>query len=371
MALKMKEFIHTGNDIVLSVVHFRQLVQYERVRSDRFGSSFSILEISPGQSNDDLSSSWINHLKTSKRVVDHLGWKQNGIISILLPDTDHQGACRFLNKLQKTKIVDSLPSFEMKTDIFTYPDHWIDNYCSDSEVADPPSRENGAEDMFVDRMPVWKRGMDVLFTSLLLTLTAPVFLIVGLYLKIVSPGPIFFTQLRIGFKGVPFTFWKFRTMKYGNDQAFHGKHSQDFISDGDTPMIKLDGEDPRIIPGGKILRASCLDELPQLWNVMKGDMSLVGPRPCIMYEAQEYLRWHTHRFDSVPGMTGLWQVSGKNNLTFRQMIRLDIKYSQNLSFWKDIYILLKTPVVVLKLLMDSFLNRNSTDDCTEDVPDGL
>src|SRR5262249_50914310 len=117
-------------------------------------------------------------------------------------------------------------------------------------------------------------------------------------------------------------------------------------------MVKLDsGYDARLIPLGTILRQSCLDELPQLINVLRGEMSLVGPRPCLPYEAQEYLLWQTMRFDAVPGMTGLWQVSGKNRTTFTEMIRLDILYAKKQSLWLDIIILLKTlPVIISQII---------------------
>ena len=111
-------------------------------------------------------------------------------------------------------------------------------------------------------------------------------------------------------------------------------------------MIKLDECDPQIIPFGRFLRNTCLDELPQLINVLRGEMSLVGPRPPIPYEVKEYLRWHNGRFDIVPGMTGLWQVSGKNGLTFKEMIRLDIRYTRNISLWLDLKILFKTPMAI-------------------------
>lgn len=125
-------------------------------------------------------------------------------------------------------------------------------------------------------------------------------------------------------------------------------------------MEKLDDKkDPRIIFGGKVIRKSCIDELPQLWNVLKGDMSLVGPRPCIPYEAEEYLRWHTHRFDIVPGLTGLWQVSGKNKLSFRKMISLDINYSKNLSLLLDLKIILMTiPAIIIMVLEAAFKKIN-------------
>jgi lipopolysaccharide/colanic/teichoic acid biosynthesis glycosyltransferase len=131
-------------------------------------------------------------------------------------------------------------------------------------------------------------------------------------------------------------------MKNGNDQALHGRHAGDFIRNGKVPMTKLDDRDSRIIRGGKILRKASIDELPQLFNVLKGDMSLVGPRPCIVYEAEEYLRWHTHRFDIVPGITGLWQVNGKNDLSFKEMICMDISYCRNMSFLLDVKLLAAT-----------------------------
>ena len=115
-------------------------------------------------------------------------------------------------------------------------------------------------------------------------------------------------------------------------------------------MAKLDADNPQIIPFGRILRKLCLDEFPQLINVLCGDMSLVGPRPPIPYEVEEYLRWHKGRFDTVPGMTGLWQVSGKNRLTFKEMVRLDIRYSKNLSFLSDLKILMMTPIAIFSEL---------------------
>jgi lipopolysaccharide/colanic/teichoic acid biosynthesis glycosyltransferase len=124
------------------------------------------------------------------------------------------------------------------------------------------------------------------------------------------------------------------------------------------PMEKLDTtSDPRIITGGKVLRKTCIDELPQLFNVLRGEMSLVGPRPCIPYEAEEYLRWHTHRFDILPGMTGLWQVSGKNRLSFEQMIRLDISYAKTMSFLFDLKILLLTLPTIIGLVSEAVVRN--------------
>ena len=171
----------------------------------------------------------------------------------------------------------------------------------------------------------WKRLMDINGSLIMLIITSPVILFIALYIKISSPGPIFYKSKRVGYKGKLFTFLKFRTMKHDNGSRpdYHKDHEQyttDFIHDGDTVMRKLDGKDTRIFFGGGLLRITSLDELPQLINILKGEMSLVGPRPCIPYEAESYKPHHRKRLDVVPGLTGLWQVSGKNKLTFNQMI---------------------------------------------------
>ena len=140
---------------------------------------------------------------------------------------------------------------------------------------------------------------------------------------------------------------KFRTMKYGADNSVHQQHMSGLINGegSNKPMTKLDNDLQSGI-SSKILRKTSTDELPQLINVLRGEMSLVGPRPPIPYEVGNYSSWHYRRFDSVPGMTGLWQVNGKNRLTFRDMIRLDIQYGSKLSLWSDITILLKTPLAI-------------------------
>ena len=152
----------------------------------------------------------------------------------------------------------------------------------------------------------------------------------------------------MGHGGKRFICWKFRTMKVDADGSVHRDYVRNLIKSGasngsEKPMVKLDSSDDlRIIPLGRLLRQSGLDELPQLINVLRGEMSLVGPRPCIVYEAQDYLPWHRERFDAVPGLTGLWQVGGKNKTTFTEMMRLDVAYEKQKSFWLDVKILLRT-----------------------------
>jgi len=200
----------------------------------------------------------------------------------------------------------------------------------------------GIESFLGHRMPVWKRTLDVVGALLGLVFLSPLFLIIAVLIKVVSSGPAFFKQERVGYLGKPFTLWKFRTMRVDADTLLHKKHLSKLIR-SDQPMVKLDADhDPRIIPMGRFLRAYCLDEFPQLINVLRGEMSLVGPRPCLSYELENYLLWHTGRFDTVPGITGLWQVSGRNGSTFKGMIRFDITYARHRSFWLDIKILLKT-----------------------------
>lgn len=203
------------------------------------------------------------------------------------------------------------------------------------------------------QVPVWKRTLDVAISLVCILCIFPfVYLILALFIKIVSPnGPVLFRQQRVGIGGKLFNFLKFRTMHPGDIVPIHDTHIGMLI-DLNAPMVKLENH-PSIIPLGKILRKTCIDELPQLFNVLRGDMSIVGPRPCIPYEKEKYLRWHHQRFDMLPGMTGLWQVSGKNALTFKQMIRLDIRYSRKMSLWMDMKIILKTPFAILRQVRDA------------------
>jgi lipopolysaccharide/colanic/teichoic acid biosynthesis glycosyltransferase len=204
--------------------------------------------------------------------------------------------------------------------------------------------------VFARKQPVWKRTVDIVGAALLIVATAPIMLATAIYIKIVSPGNALFKQQRVGRGGEPFTIYKFRTMRPDMDVSKHKDYMTELIRNGedaDKPMLKLDGENPAIIPFGNALRKSAIDELPQLFNVLKGEMSLVGPRPVIPYEAKEFLDWHNGRFDVLPGLTGLWQVMGKNTLTFNEMIRLDVRYSREVSPALDAEILLRTPAVIV------------------------
>jgi lipopolysaccharide/colanic/teichoic acid biosynthesis glycosyltransferase len=180
----------------------------------------------------------------------------------------------------------------------------------------------------------------------LIVAVTPGLLILGVGVALVvicgSRGPVFFRQRRVGYKGREFGCYKFRTMHVNAETASHRDHFCQLM-DSEVPMTKLDARnDPRLIRLGALLRATGLDELPQLINVVRGEMSLVGPRPCIAYEYERYQPWQRRRFDAVPGLTGLWQVSGKNRTTFNEMIRFDIEYSERASLWLDLQIILRT-----------------------------
>ena len=217
-----------------------------------------------------------------------------------------------------------------------------------------PGRENnvrigtdtGSTAAYAD-IPSWKRILDVTCILLTLLLWLPAFILIALWIKIVCPGPIFFRQERVGYRGNPFMMLKFRTMKPKVETAIHERHLEQLMQT-DSPMTKLDASgDPRIIRGGRFLRATGLDELPQLFNVLRGEMSLVGPRPCTVNEFRRYQPWQQERVNVAPGLTGYWQVNGKNKTTFTEMINLDLFYTKNMSLRLDLAILLKTlPAVI-------------------------
>jgi len=197
----------------------------------------------------------------------------------------------------------------------------------------------------------FKRVLDVLLILLAMPLLIPLALLVVLLIRSGSRGPVLFRQERIGFQGRSFMCFKFRTMFVDADTAAHQGHLLQLMN-SNTPMMKMDSQgDPRIIPFGLFLRASGLDELPQLINVLRGEMSLVGPRPCLPYEYGQYLPWQKERFKTVPGLTGLWQVSGKNKTTFVEMVQLDIMYARHRTLGWDLKIILMTvPALVIQLV---------------------
>jgi lipopolysaccharide/colanic/teichoic acid biosynthesis glycosyltransferase len=174
-------------------------------------------------------------------------------------------------------------------------------------------------------------------------------LVIAGFIWLVSGRPIIFRQERVGLRGSRFTCLKFRTMQVNADTSGHQAYLA-MLTRSDVPMVKLDQKgDSRLIPGARLLRAFGLDELPQLLNVLRGEMSLVGPRPCLPYEFDQYTDEQKERLAAVPGLTGLWQVSGKNNTTFNEMIRLDVQYAHTQSLWLDLKIIVRTiPALIVQ-----------------------
>ena len=215
-----------------------------------------------------------------------------------------------------------------------------------------------------------KRSLDILLSSVLLILLSPAMLLIGILIRLDSSGPAIYSQKRVGCKyhwwkrgcrkeARLFTFYKFRTMFQGADQQVHRDFIHAYIHNDLEEMknlqhgtctvenqYKLSG-DSRITRIGGFLRKTSLDELPQLWNILKGDMSLVGPRPAIPYEVEMYEPWHLQRLCALPGLTGLWQVTARNSATFDEMVQMDLGYIERQSFLLDLVILIKTPLAVL------------------------
>jgi lipopolysaccharide/colanic/teichoic acid biosynthesis glycosyltransferase len=200
------------------------------------------------------------------------------------------------------------------------------------------------------QVPLWKRTFDLCALLLLLPLILFFGLLITLLIRLMSSGPVLFRQERVGHLGKKFMLFKFRTMYVGSNPDIHRGHLEELLATN-KPMTKMDSHgDRRIIPFGVVLRSSGLDELPQLINVFRGEMSLVGPRPCMPYEQKRYLHWQKERFDCLPGLTGLWQVSGKNNTTFLEMIQMDIEYSRKKTLWLDLAIISKTiPALLVQM----------------------
>jgi lipopolysaccharide/colanic/teichoic acid biosynthesis glycosyltransferase len=197
------------------------------------------------------------------------------------------------------------------------------------------------------RVPAWKRAFDITCVLATLIVWAPLGVMTAIFIKIVSPGPILFRQKRIGYMGKEFHCLKFRTMKPNADVGVHQKHLRQLIT-SDQPMKKLDGiGDARLIRGGSWLRALGLDELPQLINVLRGEMSLVGPRPCVAYEYEMDIPRFSRRCQTLPGLTGMWQVNGKNKTTFEEMMALDLAYVERQSLFLDCKIIACTAPAIL------------------------
>jgi exopolysaccharide production protein ExoY len=225
------------------------------------------------------------------------------------------------------------------------------NTCSVLVAAEPAASIRAVP------LPWWKRSLDILVVIASLPIVLPIAVAIAALIKSTSAGPLFFKQSRVGYRGRQFLLYKFRTMTVNADTSGHQQYLKQLMG-SNAPMAKLDNRgDSRLIRCGWILRSTGLDELPQLLNVLKGEMSIVGPRPCIPYEYENYTEQQKERFAACPGLTGLWQVSGKNRTTFDEMIRLDVTYSETKSFWLDLVIIFRTPTALFQQVTEARLSR--------------
>jgi lipopolysaccharide/colanic/teichoic acid biosynthesis glycosyltransferase len=287
------------------------------------------------------------------RETDYTAAIDDDGIAVLLPDTGEAGLRSFLDKVALARHAHVLSVVGA-----TYPDASFDRLMAE-RMGTPRSRHpaEGDEPAIAGAhgYPL-KRTLDVVGSIVALVLLSPLMLVVALIIKLTSPGPVIFRQQRIGQGGVPFTFYKFRSMRSDNDDRVH----RDFVASLIDGTSTASGEatrtagrfkmkaDPRVTPIGRLIRKASIDELPQFWNVLKGDMSLVGPRPPVPYEADRYQAWHMRRvFELKPGLTGIWQVEGRSRVSFNDMVRMDLRYPRHCSLRFDLGILLRTVVVVL------------------------
>jgi lipopolysaccharide/colanic/teichoic acid biosynthesis glycosyltransferase len=334
---------------VLQRAEWARQLELEKRRADRSKAPLSValFRLEPIGADDQPFADLIDLLCRNKRETDFVGCVDDSLVAALLPDTTEHGARRFIAKVARESVA---PRFAARVE--TYPDRSLLTIKNDelrlqprSETAMPAIDRAGAK--------LVKRAVDLCGALIGLVVIAPVLVVVALAVKADSPGPIFYRQTRLGRGGKPFVFYKFRSMYRDADERVHRKYVTSLISGGAAgsarmPWSKLDG-DARITRVGRVLRKTCLDELPQLFNVLRGELSLVGPRPPLPYEAEAYESWHLRRvLEAKPGITGLWQVSGGNVATFDDMVRMDLRYVRRWSLLLDFRILIKTVGLVLR-----------------------
>ena len=351
---------------MLPQVLFMKLLCLERKRTERSGRNFVLMLLDPGNllkgPHAPILSQLLSAISQSSRDTDLKGWyKEKSIIGVIFTEIAHGEEKAVVHSLS-TKLTDALYRTltirevnEIKLSFHIFPEDW-----DDGDTGGPVNASLYAElARELNRKKVSliaKRLMDIAGSLLGLILSLPVLVLIALAIKLTSRGPVLFRQVRLGQYGRKFTFLKFRSMQANNDSRIHEEYVTRFITGtpdaaqtpGNCRKVYKMTADPRITPVGRMLRSTSLDELPQLLNVLLGDMSLVGPRPPVSYEFEQYGLWHKQRLLAVkPGITGLWQVEGRSRVKFDEMVRLDIRYARSWSLLLDIKILLRTPRAVL------------------------
>lgn len=337
--------------------NFALQLQREKRRAERSKRPLSIVVYRIKNADNDMSANadaceFLELLHCASRETDIIGHVGSGLIAVLCPDTDEQGINAYIRKVEEL-----IPECRYETEAATYPDKLFEKLSQPGKLG--PALHQIVSGDFGQRHQGYrlKRSLDVFGATLLILLLSPLMLFVALLVAATSTGPIIFKQMRLGTGGKPFAFYKFRSMVVTMDDSIHRQFVADLIKgeinaaaqgNDNGPAYKI-RSDPRVTWIGRIIRKTSIDELPQLFNVLKGDMSLVGPRPPIPYEAEIYEAWHLRRILSAkPGITGLWQVQARSTVTFNEMVRLDLRYIRECSLLLDLKILMKTIGVVLR-----------------------
>jgi exopolysaccharide biosynthesis polyprenyl glycosylphosphotransferase len=339
---------HDGWFQVIGQDLFGDALLRECRRSDRFEQPFALvlLTLDEGSEQEQFWNQVIAALAETAFDTDIVGWfRQGSTLGLIrpLPLAAHHDS-------------DSAIAAKVRRDLAVHLGEELNRCSVRCELYSPitapaPLLEPPPPPRYRVRNAA-KRLLDIVGSAALLLVFSPVFLLVTALVKLTSRGPVLFPQERIGANGQPFTMMKFRTMHVNADPRIHQQYVENFIQSKDAPasnerVFKI-VNDPRITPLGHILRRSSLDELPQFWNVLKGEMSLVGPRPPLPYEVARYKSWHRRRvFEAKPGLTGLWQVTGRSRTTFDEMVRLDLRYARNYSVWTDLKIIMATPKAMI------------------------
>ncbi len=340
---------------------FNRMLRAERNRTARTGDPFVLMLMELNGLHRELPPKRVTELCSTIRSVtresDFAGWYSHptiiGMLFTALRDATPEIKIKALAEKTESALSQVLRPAERKRMFVSYhffpekSDPGAPKISSDEKFYPDLDERNGGRSL----RTMLKRSIDVTGALVGLILSAPVCLVIHLMIKATSPGPVLFRQRRIGKFGREFDFLKFRTMAEKNDPSIHQQYVQKLIRQqapaGDSGVYKI-ANDPRVTHFGRFLRKSSLDELPQLLNVLKGDMSLVGPRPPIPYEVSCYKHWHRRRVIEVkPGITGLWQVYGRSRTTFDEMVRLDLRYIREQSIWLDLKIIAKTPAAVI------------------------
>jgi len=346
---------------------FRRVFCWERKRAERSGRCFLLMLVhvrSILQTNhkERALSEIVAALSRSTRETDLAGWYREGAMLGVIFTEIREGNRKALESLTSAKVTASLRSrlSPEQLEKMHISFHFFPEEGDKSGLGQPASAELYPDLLERDEERKFsrfvKRSMDIVGSLAALILFSPLFLFICLAIKLTSKGPLLFKQERVGRYGSRFTFLKFRSMECGSDARIHREYVKQYIageadaaraSHTQNAVYKIQS-DPRITRVGKFLRRSSLDELPQFMNVLRGDMSLVGPRPPIPYELEDYQIWHRRRvLESKPGITGLWQVNGRSRVKFDDMVRMDLHYAKTWSLWLDVKILLQTPTAVL------------------------